>query len=134
MQYKIFIIILLFVYIYSGAIKEYISSPDDIYMKEMQEEITINQQEIDVFNKKNTDNINITEKRIKAWNIIITYNENNYENIKNKLIKSGYKVKHNQKKMYYSLGPFSDISHAKEESKKLNKLYGLNNKIIDLVF
>ncbi len=134
MQYKIFIIILLFVYIYTGAIKEYISSPDDIYIKEMQQEITINQQEIDVFNKKNTDNINITEKRIKAWNIIITYNENNYENIKNKLIKSGYKVKHNQKKMYYSLGPFSDISHAKEESKKLNKLYGLNNKIIDLVF
>ena len=134
MQYKIFIIILLFVYIYTGAIKEYISSPDDIYIKEMQQEITINQKEIDVFNKKNTDNINITEKRIKAWNIIITYNENNYENIKNKLIKSGYKVKHNQKKMYYSLGPFSDISHAKEESKKLNKLYGLNNKIIDLVF
>jgi len=134
MQYKIFIIILLFVYIYTGAIKEYISSPDDIYIKEMQQEITINQKEIDVFNKKNTDNINITEKRIKAWNIIITYNENNYENIKNKLIKSGYKVKHNQKKMHYSLGPFSDISHAKEESKKLNKLYGLNNKIIDLVF
>tara|TARA_B100001113_G_scaffold99466_1_gene80272 strand:- start:3434 stop:3838 length:405 start_codon:yes stop_codon:yes gene_type:complete len=134
MRFKFFLLILLFLYIYSGAIKEYIDMPEDVYLKEIQKEIIIDQQATDVFNKEDIDNINITEKRIKAWNIIITYNESSYENIKNKILKSGYKIKHNPKKMYYSLGPFSDISHAKEESKKLIKLHGLKNKIIDLVF
>ena len=80
------------------------------------------------------NNINVTEKRIKIWKIIITYNEGNHNNIKSKIITSGYKAKHNDKKMYYSLGPFSDISHAKEESNKLKNLHGLKNKIIDLSF
>lgn len=113
---------------------EYIDSPKNLYMKEIQKEIIVNNKDIDVFNKKEVNDINITENRIKIWNIIIAYNENNHNVIKNKLLSSGYRTKHNEKKMYYSLGPFADMSHAREESKKLNKLYGLKNKIIDLSF
>ena len=134
MQYKIVIIILLLAFIYTGAIRDYINSPNDVYIKEIQDEIVVNQKDINVFRKENIDDINITENRIKAWNIIITYNEDNHKNIKNKLITSGYQIQHNQKKMFYSLGPFSDLSHAKEESKKLKKLHGLKNEVIDLVF
>jgi len=134
MQYKIITIILILTYIYSGAIKEYIDSPKNLYMKEIQKEIIINNNDIDVFNKKEVNGINITENRIKIWNIIIDYNENNHNVIKNKLLSSGYGTKHNEKKMYYSIGPFADMSHAREESKKLNKLYGLKNKIINLSF
>ena len=134
MQYKIVTIILIITYIYSGAIKEYINSPENLYMKEIQKEIIVNNNDIDVFNKKEVNDINITENRIKIWNIIIAYNEDNHNVIKNKLLSSGYRTKHNEKKMYYSLGPFADMSHAREESKKLNKLYGLKNKIIDLSF
>ena len=134
MRYKIVTIILIITYIYSGAIKEYINSPENLYMKEIQKEIIVNNNDIDVFNKKEVNDINITENRIKIWNIIIAYNEDNHNVIKNKLLSSGYRTKHNEKKMYYSLGPFADMSHAREESKKLNKLYGLKNKIIDLSF
>jgi hypothetical protein len=36
--------------------------------------------------------------------------------------------------MYYSLGPFVNSSHAKEESKKLKDIHGIKNKIVDFVF
>ena len=134
MQYKLIIFFLFILYIYSGALKDYISEPENIFIKEIQQEITINQNDIDVFNEKKLDDINISEKRIKVWKIIINYNENNHDNIKNKIISSGYETKHNGEKMHYSLGPFSDLSHAKEESNKLNNLYDLKNKIIDISF
>ena len=134
MQYKFIIFFLFIIYIYSGALKEYINEPENIFMKEIQREITINENDIDVFDQKKLDDIDVSEKRIKIWKIIINYNETNHDNIKNKIISSGYKTKHNNEKMYYSLGPFSDLSHAKEESNKLNNLYGLKNKIIDLSF
>tara|TARA_B100001057_G_C22815012_1_gene937022 strand:- start:380 stop:784 length:405 start_codon:yes stop_codon:yes gene_type:complete len=134
MQYRFVIFFLFILYIYSGALKEYINEPENLYIKEIQQEIIIDQKDINVFNQKKLDDINVTEKRIKIWKIIITYNEGNHNNIKSKIITSGYKAKHNDKKMYYSLGPFSDISHAKEESNKLKNLHGLKNKIIDLSF
>tara|TARA_B100000900_G_C20574724_1_gene714864 strand:+ start:1253 stop:1657 length:405 start_codon:yes stop_codon:yes gene_type:complete len=134
MQYRFVIFFLFILYIYSGALKEYINEPENLYIKEIQQEIMIDQKDINVFNEKKLDDINVTEKRIKIWKIIITYNESNHNNIKSKIITSGYKVKHNVKKMYYSLGPFSDMSHAKEESNKLKNLHGLKNKIIDSSF
>ena len=134
MQYKIIILLLIFIYIYSGSLKEYMHSSEDLYVNEIQKEIIVNKKDIDVFNKKKLDDINVIESRIKIWNIIIAYDENNYDNVKKKLLNSGYQTKHNKTKMHYSLGPFSDISHAKEESKKLNKIYGLKNKIIALSF
>tara|TARA_Y100000768_G_scaffold387962_1_gene381205 strand:- start:1745 stop:2149 length:405 start_codon:yes stop_codon:yes gene_type:complete len=133
MQYKVVIIILLLAFIYSGAIREYFSSPENIFIKEMQQEILVNKKELDVFDKKNINDVTVTENRIKAYNIIISYDDVNHNIIKNKLTNSGYKAKHNLKKSFYSLGPFSDLSHAKEESKKLNNLYGLENKIIELL-
>jgi len=134
MQYKIILILLFLIYIFSSAIKDYIHSPEDIYIKEVQQEIIVNKKDIDVFDKNKLDEIAITENRIKIWNIIIYYNENNHDEIKKKLLSSGYKTKHNYKKMHYLLGPFSDISHAQEESEKLKKLHGLKNKLINLSF
>ena len=134
MQYKFIIFFLFIIYIYSGALKEYINKPENIFIKEIQQEIIINQNDINVFDQKKLDDIDVSEQRIKIWKIIINYNENNHDNIKDKIISSGYKTKHNSEKMYYSLGPFSDLSHAKEESNKLNNRYGLKNKIIDLSF
>ena len=134
MQYKIIILLLIFIYIYSGSLKEYMYASEDLYVNEIQKEFIVNKKDIDVFKKKKLDDINVVESRIKIWNIIIAYNENNYDNVKKKLLNSGYQTKDNKTKMYYSLGPFSDISHAEEESKKLNKIYGLKNKIIALSF
>ncbi len=134
MQYKIIIIILFIIYIYTGAIRDYLNSSENMYLKEIQQEIIINEKDIDVFEQKNLDEITITDKKIKIWNIAIAYTESNYDNIKKKLTSSGYKIKNDQKKMYYLVGPFSDLSHAKEESKKLSKLHGLKNKVINLSF
>ena len=36
--------------------------------------------------------------------------------------------------MIYTIGPFADISHAKEESSKLTKVLGIDNKISSFVF
>ncbi len=134
MQYKIIILLVILLYIYSGSVREYINTSDELYVREIQKEIIIDKKDINVFNKKKLDDVSITESRIKIWSIIIDYNDSNHDYIRNKLLSSGYQTKHNENKMYYSLGPFSDMSHAKEESKKLNKIYGLKNKIIDLSF
>ena len=134
MQYKIIILLVILFYIYSGAVKEYLNTSGNLYLKEIQKEIIVDKKDIDVFNKKKLDDVSITESRIKIWNIIIDYSDSNHDYIKNKLLNSGYQTKHNKIKMHYSLGPFSNMSHAKEESKKLNKIHGLKNKIIDSSF
>ena len=84
--------------------------------------------------KKPLDNINVTEKRVKAWLVLINYNESNQLSIKSILDKSGYKTNHNKNKMYFSLGPFADISHANSEAKKLKKIYRIDSKVIDFIF
>ena len=45
-----------------------------------------------------------------------------------------YKLAINKSKMIYTIGPFADISHAKEESSKLTKVLGIDNKISSFVF
>ena len=89
---------------------------------------------MNVFKKKSLADINVTEKRVKAWLVLINYNENNQLSIKSTLDRSGYKTNHNKNKMYFSLGPFTDISHAKNEAEKLKKRYSIDSKVIDFVF
>ena len=134
MQYKFVIIFLLIIYIFSGYITEDIKSPIENYSKNLQEEIYIDESEIKVFETDPVDNISVTENKVEAWVIEIEYNEKNIDDIKNLLLKSGYKSAINKSKMIYSVGPFADISHAKEESSKLTKVLGLENKISSFVF
>ena len=134
MQYKFVIVFLLIIYIFSGYITEDIKNPIENYSKNLQEEIYIDESEIKVFETNPVDNISVTENKVKAWIIEIEYNEKNIEDIKNLLLKSGYKLVINKSKMIYTIGPIADISHAKEESNKLNKILGIDNKISSFVF
>ena len=87
-----------------------------MFFKDIQEQIIIDENELNVFEKKALDDINVTEKRVKAWIVIIKYNETNAT------------------KMFFSLGPFSDVSHAKNEVKKLKKIHSIDSKVVDFVF
>ena len=134
MQYKLVIIFLLIIYIFSGFITEDIKNPIENYSKNLQEEIYIDESEIKVFETESVDNISVTENKVEAWIIEIEYNEENIDNIKSLLLNSGYKLAINKSKMIYSIGPFADISHAKEESIKLTKILGIDNKISSFIF
>ena len=134
MQYKLVIIFLLIIYIFSGFITEDVKNPIENYSKNLQEEIYIDESEIKVFKTDSVDNISVTENKVQAWIIEIEYNEKNINDIKNLLLKSGYKLGINKSKMIYTVGPFADISHAKEESSKLTKVLGIDNKISSFVF
>ena len=134
MQYKFVIALVLIIYIYSGYITEDIKNPIENYSKNLQEEIYIDESEIKVFEKDPVDNISVTENKVEAWIIEIEFNEKNIDDIKNLLLKSGYKLEINKSKMKYTIGPFADISHAKEESSKLTKVLGIDNKISSFVF
>ena len=134
MQYKFAIVFLLIIYIFSGYIAEDIKNPIENYSKNLQEEMYIDESEIKVFEKDPVDNISVTENKIEAWIIEIEYNEKNIDNIKNSLLRSGYKLAINKSRMIYTIGPFADISHAKEESSKLTKVLGIDNKISSFVF
>ena len=134
MQYKLVIIFLLIIYIFSGFITEDIKNPIENYSKNLQEEIYIDESEIKVFETESVDNISVTENKVEAWIIEIEYNENNIDNIKNLLLKNGYKLAINKSKMIYTIGPFADISHAKDESSKLSKVLGIDNKISSFIF
>ena len=134
MQYKFALIFLLIIYIFSGYITEDIKNPIEDYSKNLQKEIYINQSDITVFETESVDKISVTENKVKAWMIEIKYDEKNIDNIKNLLLKNGYKLRINKSKMIYILGPFADISHAKEESSKLNKVLGIDNEISSFVF
>ena len=99
-----------------------------------QEEIYIDDDVISVFEKKSIDDVTITDKKIKAWIIQIKYNEDNIILIEDILRKNRYKLKKDISKMVISIGPYSDISQAKEESNKLKKVLGIDNKITSFIF
>ena len=134
MQFRLIAFLLLLFYIFSGVILEYFQSNDSVSFKDIQEQIIIDENELNVFEKKPLDDINVTEKRVKAWIVIIKYNETNEKIIKSTLEKSGYETGHNTTKMFFSLGPFSDVSHAKSEVKKLKKIHRIDSKVVDFVF
>lgn len=134
MRFKAALFIFLIIYLFSGVLFDYFQSTNSISFKDIQEQIILDENELNVFDKKSLDNINITEKRVKAWIVLINYNESNQLSLKSKLDKSGYKTNHNKNKMYFSLGPFADISHAKNEAEKLKKIYNIDSKVIDFVF
>ena len=136
MQYKFVIVLvfLLIIYIFSGYIAEDIKNPIEDYSKNLQEEIYIDESEIKVFETDPIDSISVTENKVEAWIIEIEYNEKNIDDIKNLLLKSGYKLGVNKSKLTYTIGPFADLSHAKEESSKLTKILGIDNKISNFVF
>jgi hypothetical protein len=134
MQFRIILFIFLITYIFSGTFLDYYKPTNTLTFKDIQEQIIFDENELNVFKKKSLDDINVTEKRVKAWLVLINYNESNKISIKSVLDKSGYKTNHNQKKMYFSLGPFADISHANNEAKKLKKIYSIDSKVIDFIF
>ena len=134
MRYKLVIILLLLIYIFSAYITEDVKNPIENYSKNLQEGIYIDESEIKVFETDPVNNISVTENKVEAWIIEIEYNEKNIDDIKNLLLKSGYKLEINKSKMIYTIGPFADISHAKEESTKLTKVLGIDNKISNFVF
>ena len=74
------------------------------------------------------------DKKIKAWIIQIKYNEDNIILIEDTLRKNRYKLKKHKSKMVISIGPYADISQAKEESNKLKKVLGIDNKITSFIF
>ena len=134
MRFKIILFISLLIYIFSGVFLDYFKSPNSISFKDIQEQIILDENELNVFQQKSLDDINVTEKRVKAWLVVINYNESNQLSIKSTLDKSGYKTNHNKNKMYFSLGPFADITHANNEAKKLKKIYSIDSKVIDFIF
>ena len=134
MRFRLTLFIFLITYIFSGVLLDYFQSTESISFKDMQEQIILDENELNVFEKKSLDDINVTEKRVKAWLVLINYNESNEISIKSILDKSGYKTNHNEKKMYFSLGPFADISHANNEAKKLKKIYSIDSKVVDFIF
>ena len=134
MQYKFILIFLLSVFVFSGYVTEDIKNPIENYSKNLQEEIYIDESEIEVFDIQSTDKISVTESKVEAWIIEIKYNEGNIDNIKDSLLNNGYKLRANKSKMMFTIGPFADISHAKEESSKLTRVLGINNKISSFVF
>ena len=134
MRFRLTLFIFLITYIFSGILLDYFQSTESISFKDIQEQIILDENELNVFEKKSLDDINVTEKRVKAWLVLINYNESNEVSIKSILDKSGYKTNHNEKKMYFSLGPFADISHANNEAKKLKKIYNIDSKVVDFIF
>ena len=134
MQYRFAIAFVLIIYIFSGYITEDIKNPIENYSKNLQEEIYIDESELRVFETDSVDKITVTENKVEAWVIQIKYDEKNIDNLKKLLLKNGYKLRINESKMIYILGPFADISHAKEESSKLNKILGSDNEISSFVF
>ena len=74
------------------------------------------------------------EKKVEVWLIEIKYDDNSLDSIRKKLISNGYKLQNNKTKRVISVGPFTAKSHAKEESNKLNKILGIDNKISNYIF
>ena len=134
MQFRIILFIFLLTYIFSSVFLGYFQSTDSMSFNDIQEQIILDENELNVFEKKSLNDISVTEKRVKAWIVLINYNESNESSIKSTLDKSGYKTNHNEKKMYFSLGPFADISHANNEAKKLKKIYSIDSKVVDFIF
>ena len=134
MQYKIFLALILMGYIFSGYIYDSANNVTNDRTMSLQKEIYIDESEIRVFKRQSVKDISVIEKKVKAWIIEIKYNDSNLENIRNKLTGNGYKLNNNKAKMVFSIGPFTAISHAKEESRKLNNILGIDNKISSFIF
>jgi len=134
MQYKLIIIIILSMYIFSDYFNELINRTDNEFTMQTQEEIYIDDDVMSVFERKSIDDVTITDKKIKAWIIQIKYNEDNIILIEDILRKNRYKLKKYKSKMILSIGPYADISQAKEESNKLKKVLGIDNKITSFIF
>jgi len=134
MQYKLILVLILIVYIFSGYIFDSTNNTTNDRSMSFQKEIYVDESEIRVFKRQSVKDISVIEKKVKAWIIEIKYNDSNLENIRNKLIENGYKINNNKVKMIISLGPFTAISHAKEESRKLNKILGIDNKVSSFIF
>ena len=109
-------------------------NPIENYSKNLQKEIYIDQNDIKVFDENTVDKITVTENKVKAWMIEIKYDENNIDNIKNALLKNGYQFRAIKSKMIFTIGPFVDMSHAREESRKLTKVLGIDNTISSFIF
>ena len=134
MQYKIFLVLILIVYVFSGYIYDSTNNTNNDRHMSFQKEIYVDESEIRVFKRQSVKDISVIEKKVKAWIIEIKYNDSNLENIRNKLIANGYKLNNNEVKMIITIGPFTAISHAKEESRKLNKILGIDNKVSSFIF
>ena len=134
MQFKVFLVLILMGYIFSGYIYDSTNNGTNDRTMSFQKEIYIDESEIQVFKRQSVKDISVIEKKVKAWIIEIKYNDSNLENIRNKLIGNGYKLNNNKGKMVISIGPFTAISHAKEESRKLNNVLGIDNKISSFIF
>ena len=134
MQYKLFLVLILIVYIFSGYIFDSTNNTTNDRSMSFQKEIYVDESEIRVFKRQSVKDISVIEKKVKAWIIEIKYNDSNLENIRNKLIANGYKLNNNKVKMIITIGPFTAISHAKEESRKLNKILGIDNKVSSFIF
>ena len=114
-------------------------TPIENYSKNLQEEIYIDESEIKVFDRDPVDKITVSENKVKAWMIEIKYDQNSIDDIKNLLILlysklQSYKLSANKSKMIYTIGPFASMSHAKEESRKLTRVLGIDNTISSFIF
>jgi len=134
MPYKVIIILILFSYIFTDSFINFFIENDSKYNISSQEEIYINKNEVDVFNRKSLDDITITDKKVKAWLITVEYNKENYNKTRDKLLNSGYSFENNKNKKYFVIGPFADLSQAREESTKMKKIYNIENTISSFVF
>ena len=134
MPYKVIIIIILFSYIFTGSFINFFTENNSQYNISSQEEIYINKNEVDVFNRKSLDDITVTDKKVKAWLITVEYNKENYNKTRDKLINSGYSFENNKNKKYFVIGPFTNLSQAREESTKMKKIYDIENTISSFVF
>ena len=134
MRYKLITILILSIYIFFNYFTELNNRKNNEYIIQAQEENYIKDDVVEVFKKKSIDDVSITDKKIKAWVIQIKYNKDNIMSIEGILKKNKYKLRKNKSKMILSIGPYADISQAKEESNKLKKVLGVDNKISSFIF
>ena len=134
MPYKVIIILILFSYIFTDSFINFFIENDSKYNISSQEEIYIDKNEIDVFNRKSLDDITIIDKKVNAWLITVKYNKENYNETRDKLLNSGYSFENNKNKKYFIIGPFAALSQAREESTKMKKIYDIENTISSFVF
>ena len=81
MRFRITLFIFLIIYIFSGVFLGYFQSTDDsISFKDIQEQILIDENELNVFDKKSLENINVTEKILNPKGEVIEERKPNYLN------------------------------------------------------
>lgn len=134
MPFKLIAILFLIVYIFSGYMYDSTDTSNSYQTINFQKEIYIDENDTQVFKKKSVDDISVIEKKVEVWLIEIKYDDNSLDSIRKKLISNGYKLQNNKTKRVISVGPFTAKSHAKEESNKLNKILGIDNKISNYIF